>query len=60
MVCGVETGVGLGMFRLHSILMFKVGLNECGFSKKGGAEWLVKNSVIPTKKPQCHKSEITK
>lgn len=44
-VRGVETEVELGFFRLHSVLMFKVGLSECGFNKQGGAEYLAKNSV---------------
>lgn len=54
MVCGVETGLGLGLFSLHSVLMFKAGHSECGFSRQGGGEWLVENSVTPVKEQQCH------
>lgn len=43
----VEIEVEPGFFRLHSVLMFKVGLSECGFNKQGGAECLAANSVIP-------------
>lgn len=50
MVCGVETG--LGLFSLHSVLMFKAGHSECGFSRQGGAEWLVENSVTRVKEQQ--------
>lgn len=42
-VRGVETEVELGFFRLHSVLMFKVGLSECGFNKQGGEECLAES-----------------